>query len=121
MHVIPADTNWQAATNSPLFERTESMRSGACPRYTRLRRTLRKTSNAMSWQQAMDLLAEVVQRNHTYTLNGRRQRVNTEWSVVFDLNQHQIYLCTDMNFETVYTIPVLPHPVNTSISAISAN
>jgi hypothetical protein len=85
--VIPAEGPWQAAANFLRAEQEEDQ--GRCPRYDRIAERLGESGGRLGAKEAMDLLAEVSQRN-------------TQWSVVYHLRGGQVDLSVGRDYERIY-------------------
>lgn len=104
MQVVPAEENRQIVTNSELFDIPEQQRRDNCDRYRTIYKELSGAEGPMEWTTAMDVLARVEQNNRQYVIEGRRLRISTQWSAVFDQESKEIYLCLHRDFETVYRL-----------------
>ena len=56
----------------------------------------------MTWQYGMDMLRDASQKKVTYNLDGQKKRVSTHWSAVFDLENREVYICSELDYSTVY-------------------
>ncbi len=102
MHVVPDGENWQIVTNSDLLDVSEERRRGNCDRYNTIYKQLSGHVGPLQWTTAMDALGRAAQNNRLYVIEGRRLRISTQWSAVFDLGSKEALVCLHRDFETVY-------------------
>ena len=106
MHLIKDTGTWQVVTNSDMFEVSLADREHSCKRYKSLSRIMAAQEDGMTWQEAMDALSEVKQKNKSCDLDGERWRVSTQWSAVFDTDQREIHLVLAGDYNRVYRLLV---------------
>ena len=87
MKVVEADAVTNFVMSKPEHE--------PCERYDTIVGRFEETGRVMSCDDAMDLLMDVSQ-------NG--ERIKTQWSCVYDLDNFKMYLVTDANRADVYEI-----------------
>jgi len=102
MHVVPDGENWQIVTNSDLLEISEEQRRKSCDRYDTIYKRLYGHVGPLQWTEAMDALGRAAQNNRLYVIDGRRLRVSTQWSAIFDLESREALVCLHRDFERVY-------------------
>lgn len=110
MHLVKDPGNWQVVTNSDMFEVPLAQRRHACDRYDRLCRAMIRQEETMTWQEAMDALADAKQKNRTYVIDGQKLKVSTQWSAVFDTGKREIYLALAGDYRKVYRLAVGAKP-----------
>jgi len=106
MHLVKDPGEWQVVTNSDMFEVPLDQRRRSCDRYNSLSKAMTKQEGEMSWQQAMDALADARQKNRTYLIDGEKLKVSTQWSAVFDTGRREIFLSLGGNYQKVYRLAV---------------
>ena len=102
MHVITSEGSSQVVTNYGLVGTAEIECRKNCKRYCSIDDDIRKNSGPMTWQYGMDMLREASQKNVTYNLDGQKKKVSTHWSAVFDLENLEVYICTELDYSRVY-------------------
>ncbi len=102
MHVVGNGDDSQVVTNVALTGTSDIERRKNCSRYCSIDDDIRDHSGPMTWQYGMDMLRGASQKNVSYYLDGRKQRVSTHWSAVFDLAKREVYICTELDYSTVY-------------------
>lgn len=110
MYLVKDPGNWQVVTNSDMFEVPLAQRRHACDRYDRLCRAMIRQEETMTWQEAMDALADAKQKNRTYVIDGQKLKVSTQWSAVFDTGKREIYLALAGDYRKVYRLAVGAKP-----------
>jgi len=79
---------WHVATNFTVARVNETL-IGQCHRYDLITRTLEDTRGVLSTDRAMGLLQQVSQSN-------------TQWSIVYDLNNLTIHMALGRDFNTIH-------------------
>ncbi len=108
MHLVKDGGPWQVVTNSDLFDVPMADRRRSCDRYDTMCKEMMKQDKPLAWRQAMDVLAEVRQKNRTYEIDGERLKVSTQWSAVFDTGRREIHLTLAGDYGKVYRMVVAP-------------
>jgi len=102
MHVVGNEDNSQVVTNVGLTGTSDIECRKNCKRYCSIDDDIRDHSGPMTWQYGMDMLRGARQKNVKYYLDGKRRGVSTHWSAVFDLANREVYICTELDYSTVY-------------------
>lgn len=110
MKVVRDEGDWQAVTNSTMYEVPENRRRGSCPRYRSLAGVLEKQVGPLDWRAGMDALARTAQYNNHVFLDGENLKISTQWSTVFDPDRLTAYVCLNRDYGRVYQmeLPVPP-------------
>lgn len=106
MHLVKDSGHWQVVTNSAMFEVPLEERRRNCARYAKLVKAMDRQDETMTWQQAMDALASAKQKNRTYHIDGRKLKVSTQWSAVFDTGRREVYLALAGDYRKIYRFAV---------------
>ncbi|MBD3378518.1 linear amide C-N hydrolase [candidate division KSB1 bacterium] len=102
MQVLENSGDWQIATNTAIYHRSDQELRKKCDRYSTILRGLTSRPDTVSWKNCMDLLEGAKQINQVYHFDSGSMRVSTEWSAVFDLTERSVAVCTKHRYDKVY-------------------
>ena len=111
MHLVKDPGQRQVVTNTDMFEVPLEQRRRACDRYDTICDDLAVLDDPartapLTWQEAMDALADARQDNRRYDIDGQRLRVSTQWSAVFDTDRREVWLALGKDYGRIYRLPV---------------
>lgn len=105
MHVIRQKEKYEnlALTNYFLTEGGDNHDGRGYDRYSRIKKTLRKSEGVVTENEAMKLLSECVLNYKHPTL---KHQVITLWSAVYNCNEKSVLLCAGMDYEKKYRLSI---------------
>ena len=106
MHLVKDAGDWQVVTNGAMLGVPIAERRQDCGRYDSLCGSLEQDAPPATWQDALAALTKVRQHNRAYDLDGRRSRVSTQWSVVFDTGRREVLLRLAADDSRVYRLTI---------------
>ena len=108
MHMVKDAGQWQVAAAGGMFEVPLAERRRQDKEHDKLCAEVAEQQEPVSWQSSLDVLAESRQKNQKIEHAGKKMRVGTQWSAVFDSEKKEIHLSVEGNYKKVYLFSVAP-------------